>query len=76
MYIYTNELADRGKKKMEKKNVTFTKDGMKVGVKEMKHEDYTDKTQRYGIHNLVALRRYEPLSSSIADCICNGIVFS
>ena len=31
---------------MEKKNVVFTKDGMKVGVKEMKSEAYADKTQR------------------------------
>jgi hypothetical protein len=30
---------------MEKKNVVFTKDGVKVGVKEVKHEDYKDKTQ-------------------------------
>lgn len=45
MYIFANDLADRGVKKMEKKNVVFTKDGMKVGVKEVKSEDYTDKTQ-------------------------------
>lgn len=31
---------------MEKKNIVFTKDGMKVGVKEVKDEDYADKTQR------------------------------
>lgn len=50
MYVYANELADRGKKKMEKKNVVFTKDGMKVGVKEVKTEDYADKTQRSVSH--------------------------
>jgi hypothetical protein len=32
---------------MESKNLVFTKDGMKVGVKELKNEDYEDKTQRY-----------------------------
>jgi hypothetical protein len=32
---------------MEKKNVVFTKDGARVGVKEMKAEDYADKTQRW-----------------------------
>lgn len=32
---------------MESKNVTFTKDGMKVGVKEVSQEDYADRTQRY-----------------------------
>ena len=31
---------------MEKKNVKFTKDGMRVGVKEVKDEDYRDRTQR------------------------------
>ncbi|KAF2268554.1 hypothetical protein CC78DRAFT_529995 [Lojkania enalia] len=46
IYLYTNQLADRGVRKMEKKNVMFTKDGMKVGVKEVKAEDYADRTQR------------------------------
>ena len=34
---------------MEKKNIHVTKDGMKVGVKEVKTEDYEDKTQKYEI---------------------------
>lgn len=33
-------------KKMEKKNVIFTKDGAKVSVKEVSAEAYADKTQR------------------------------
>ena len=33
--------------KLEKKNVVFTKDGARVGVKEIRAEDYADKTQRY-----------------------------
>jgi len=45
MYEFANELSERGKKKMEKKNISFTKDGMKVGVKDVKGEDYEDKTQ-------------------------------
>ena len=49
MYIFTNELTERGKNHMQKKNVVFTKEGMKVGVKEMKSEDYEDKTQRFGL---------------------------
>lgn len=32
---------------MQKKNVVFTKDGMKVGVKEMKTENYVDTTQSF-----------------------------
>ena len=46
VYMYSNELAERGVRKMEKKNVVFTKDGAKVGVKEMSAEDVTDRTQR------------------------------
>lgn len=45
MYVYANDLADKGIKNMEKKNVTFTKDGMQVKVKEVKDEDYADMTQ-------------------------------
>ncbi|KAG9529823.1 hypothetical protein KCU93_g3150, partial [Aureobasidium melanogenum] len=45
MYLWTNDLANHGKKTMEKKNVMFTKDGMKVGVKEMSEEEYADRTQ-------------------------------
>ncbi|KAJ4398149.1 hypothetical protein N0V91_010437 [Didymella pomorum] len=46
IYLYSNELAERGVRKMEKKNVVFGPDGMKVGVKEVSAEDYADKTQR------------------------------
>ncbi|USP80045.1 cytochrome p450 monooxygenase [Curvularia clavata] len=46
IYLYSNQLAERGTKHMEKKNVVFTKDGARVGVKEMSAEKYTDKTQR------------------------------
>ena len=48
MYLWSNEMTDRGKKHMEKKNMSFTKEGgLKVGVKEMKDEAYADKTQQY-----------------------------
>ena len=39
-------MLDQGRKRMEKKNVMFTRDGMKVGVKEVKEEEYQDRTQR------------------------------
>ena len=48
IYMWSNELTDRGKKHMEKKNMSFTKDGgLKVGVKERSNEAYEDKTQKY-----------------------------
>ena len=46
IYIYSNELAARGTRKLEKKNVVFTKDGAKVGVREVSAESYADKTQK------------------------------
>lgn len=53
MYLWTNDLANKGKQTMEKKNVSFTKDGMKVGVKEMSEEEYADRTQRYDTVSLL-----------------------
>lgn len=32
---------------MESKNVVFTKEGLRVGVKEVRNESYVDKTQGY-----------------------------
>lgn len=47
IYLWSNELADRGQKHMEKKHMSFTKEGgLKVGVKEMNAEEYADRTQR------------------------------
>jgi hypothetical protein len=46
IFLYTNELAERSVHKLEKKNVVFTKDGLKLGVKEVSAETYADKTQR------------------------------
>lgn len=51
MYVFSNELADRGVKKMEKKNIFIGKDGAKVGVKEVRTEDYEDRTQKYVCYN-------------------------
>ncbi|EME42663.1 hypothetical protein DOTSEDRAFT_73479 [Dothistroma septosporum NZE10] len=46
IYIWSNELQERGKKKMEKKNMAFTKEGgLRVGVKDVRDEKYADKTQ-------------------------------
>jgi hypothetical protein len=55
MYIFSSELGTRGKKHMEKKNINFTKDGMKVGVKELKEEEYADRQQKYGTRRCAAL---------------------
>jgi hypothetical protein len=40
-------VTEHSKRQMENKHLVFTKEGMKVGVKELKSEDYEDKTQGY-----------------------------
>ena len=45
-YSIVQEVSNNTREKMEKRNVMFTKDGMTVGVKEMKDEDYKDRSQR------------------------------
>jgi len=46
VYLYTHDLAEHGRKHMEKKNISFTKDGgLKVGVKDKRAEDIEDSTK-------------------------------
>ena len=46
VYSVSNDIADKTSKKMQKKNIVVTKDGMKVGVREVREESYVDVTQR------------------------------
>ncbi|EGD84635.1 hypothetical protein H112_08350 [Trichophyton rubrum D6] len=45
IYSIAMDVKDNTKKKMEKKNVAFSREGAKVGVKEMQAEEYQDRTQ-------------------------------
>tara|TARA_R110002060_G_scaffold22000_1_gene29819 strand:- start:90 stop:506 length:417 start_codon:yes stop_codon:yes gene_type:complete len=47
VYLIVCNVQKTTNEKMEKKNVVFTKDGMKVGVKELRNENYVDKTQSF-----------------------------
>lgn len=47
IYTIATDIADKTSKKMEKRNVSFGKEGMKIGVKEVKTENYVDQTQKY-----------------------------
>ena len=49
IYTIATDIAEKTSKKMEKKNVSFGKEGMKIGVKEIKTEHYVDQTQRYAV---------------------------
>lgn len=45
IYIVVTEIADKTQEKMEQKHVVFTKDGMRVGIKEVRKENYVDKAE-------------------------------
>ncbi|KAL3489088.1 hypothetical protein BJX62DRAFT_210246 [Aspergillus germanicus] len=57
-YSIIQEVSNKTKTKMEKRNVMFTKDGMKVGVREVKEEEYVDRSQRYSWDPPFSLCRY------------------
>ncbi|EAW21564.1 uncharacterized protein NFIA_067310 [Aspergillus fischeri NRRL 181] len=44
-YSIVQEVGKNTRSKMEKKNVMLTRDGVKVGVKELSEEDYVDRSQ-------------------------------
>lgn len=54
IYTIANDVADKTAKKMEKRHLNFTKDGLVVGVKERRDEAYVDRTQRW-VYGLVFL---------------------
>jgi beta-lactam-binding protein with PASTA domain len=45
VYSIVQDVSKNTREKMERKNIAFTKDGMKVQVKEIKDEAYKDRTQ-------------------------------
>lgn len=45
-YSIVQDVSRNTREKMENKHLMFTKDGMTVGVKELKDEDYKDRSQR------------------------------
>jgi len=45
IYLAVTQIGNAANTKMQSKNVVFTKDGLKVGVKEVRNEKYVDKTQ-------------------------------
>jgi hypothetical protein len=47
LYLAFTQISSAATNKMQSKNVVFTKDGLKVGVKEVKNESYVDTTQSF-----------------------------
>jgi hypothetical protein len=48
IFTIVQEIANKAHETMAKKHVMVTKDGVRVHVKEIKDEDYRDKSQRCG----------------------------
>ncbi|SPO01335.1 uncharacterized protein DNG_04011 [Cephalotrichum gorgonifer] len=48
-YIYESvtNIRTAAEERMSRRNIAFTKDGMRVGVRDMGNENYVDKTQQY-----------------------------
>lgn len=46
VYSIVQDVGKNTREKMERKNIAFTRDGMKVQVKEVHDEAYKDQTQR------------------------------
>lgn len=64
VYLSVTKMGETASQKMGKKNVVLTKDGMRVGVKNVKNEKYVDKTQSYVVKawNLGQAQEYERYS--------------
>jgi hypothetical protein len=46
IYLGVNKIQAQATKNIGNKNITFTKDGVRVNVKEVKNEKYVDATQK------------------------------
>lgn len=67
-YSIAHDVGHKTRQKLERKNVSFGRDGMKVGVKELSVEQQEDKTQRYGYTNEHPQRiRLDPYGSISAN---------
>ncbi|KAK3936901.1 hypothetical protein QBC46DRAFT_366595 [Diplogelasinospora grovesii] len=47
IYLSIQKIQEQAGKQMGNKNVVFTKEGLRVNVKQVKDEDYVDRTQSY-----------------------------
>ena len=47
VYSIATDIANKTSEKMAKKDIGISKEGLKIGVKEVKTENYVDKTQRH-----------------------------
>ena len=58
-YAVANDVKDKTVTKMQKKNVTVTKDGMRVGVREVREEEYIGGQQRSVLTVMLSMYLWE-----------------
>ncbi|QYS96402.1 hypothetical protein H0G86_003649 [Trichoderma simmonsii] len=63
IYLSFQQMRETASERMGRKNVVFTKDGVRVGIKHMQNEKYVDKTQSYVVKawNLGTAQRDEEM---------------
>lgn len=63
IYLSVNQISEKASERMNKKNVVFTRDGVRVGVKDIKNEKYVDTTQGWVVKawNLASTEKEEEL---------------
>lgn len=47
IFLAMQQISEGAGKKLQSNNVTLSKDGMRVGVKELRNENYVDSTQSF-----------------------------
>lgn len=50
IYLSVTQMQGNVSQRMGKKNVVFTKDGLRVGVTQVRHENEVDATQKYFVN--------------------------
>lgn len=76
VYKIVQEVSDLARAEMEKKNVTFSRDGITLGVQQLSDEDYKDLSQRWlEISNDHSQSRLTASTSSVLVKIWNHSSF-
>ena len=58
-WTIVNEVSDKTRQKLQRKNMSFSKEGMKVGVKGKSQEEQEDQAQRWDTQCHIVERLYD-----------------
>jgi hypothetical protein len=68
-YTVANDVSDKAAKRMEKKNIKFSKEGMNIGVKQVSTEDVADSTQSYDSSMLLRDHPWWPQGAKVSSTL-------